>query len=251
MPGLSSYVKECITMDKDTTKDGWTVAIKRLSKEWSKIEEEKEALSKDGIYIVAKEDFSEFTVMIFKEKDGGPYNFTPLFFTINPCKNKDGLVYPMIAPIVKFHSFNNKWIHPNFKPTGDVCISLLEYSYIGGGVATWNPSLGIKAIAITLASLVEDYAIRKEPSFSKEDITSKKCIDYDTGVQFLCMVYTLDLYSNEIKLFKDELLKSKSKAIEYIMANTKDKENMYIQTYAFELTTYYKSLYDEACKIGS
>ncbi len=251
MPGLSSYEKECTTMKNDKDKDGWNMAIKRLSKEWSKIEQDKEELMKDGIYISTKEDFSEFTLMIFKQKDGGPYNFVPLFFTIKPCKNKEGMVYPMCPPIVRFHSFNDKWIHPNLKPSGDVCISLLEYSYIGGGIANWNPSLGIKAIAITLASLIEDYAIRKEPSFYNENITSKKCIDYDKGAQFLCMSYTLDLYSNEINLFKEELLKCKSSVLTYIMNNTKDKENEYIETYAFKINTDYNTLYERAYKIGS
>jgi ubiquitin-protein ligase len=246
MPSLSTYEKECITMREDKEKEGWNMTIKRLSKEWSKIEEDKIELMKDGIYISTKDDFSEFTVMIFKEKDGGPYTFIPLFFTIKPCKNKDGMIYPMSAPIVKFHSFNNKWIHPNLKKTGDVCISLLEYSYIGNGVASWNPALGIKAIAITIASLIEDYAIRKEPSLANESITSKKCIDYDNGVQFLCMNYVLDLYSNEITLYKEELLKSKSKVMQYITDKTEDREDMCIKTYAFEFTTDYKRLYNKA-----
>jgi hypothetical protein len=83
---------------------------------------------------------------------------------------------------------------------------LLEYSYIGNGVASWNPSLGIKSIAITLASLLEDYAIQKEPGFADEKPTSKKCIDYDKGVEYICMNYVLDLYSNEILNFKEELM---------------------------------------------
>jgi patatin-like phospholipase/acyl hydrolase len=127
----------------------------------------------------------------------------------------------------------------------------LEYSYIGGGVASWNPSLGIKAIAVTLASLVEEYAIRKEPSLANENIASKKCTDYDTGAQFICMNYALDLYSNEITLFKDILTESKNKVLEYIIDKTKDKEDVTIKTYAFEITTDYKALHERASKIGS
>jgi ubiquitin-protein ligase len=248
MPGLSSYERECITLDKDEMKEGWSLAISRLGREWNKIESEKEELKNAGIYITTKEDLSEFTLMIFKEKDGGPYNYTPLYFTIKPCKNKiTAQCYPLIPPIVRFHSFDNKYIHPNLKHTGDVCISLLEYSYVGGGVAQWNPSMGIKAIAITLSSMIEEGALRKEPSFSKESLTSPKTIEYDQGAQYLCMSQTLKVLSSmNDALFKEVLLEKKNDILNYVLTNTNERNDVYINTYGFKLNTGYTTLNNRA-----
>ena len=252
MPSLSTYERECITLDKDESKEGWSLAISRLGREWSKITNEQEELKNSGIYISAKEDLSEFTVMIFKEKDGGPYNYTPLYFTIKPCKNKtSGQVYPLIPPIVRFHSFEQKYIHPNFKTTGDVCISLLEYSYIGGGVAQWNPSLGIKAIAMTLASLVEEGALRKEPSYAAEPLTSPKTVSYDTGAQYVCMTYTLKVLQNiHTSLFKEVLIDKKNDILEYIISQTNSRTDSLIKTYGFEVMTNYSPLHNSAKELA-
>ena len=250
MPSLSSYEKECITLDKDEEKEVWTACISRLGREWKRIMDEKEELAKDGIYISAKDDLSEFTVMFLKEKDAGPYNFIPLFFTIKPCKNKTtGNMYPLVPPIIRFHSFNNKYIHPNFKTTGDVCISLLEYSYIGSGIAQWNPSVGIKSIALTLSSLLTEGAIRNEPSYNNEPLTSIKCIEYDKGVQYLCMEYTLQKLEDENILFKDVIFAKKKDILEYIIANTSEREDKYITTYGFKIETVYKNLQNKAIEL--
>lgn len=252
MPSLSTYERECITLDKDEMKEGWSLAITRLGREWNKIESEKEELKSSGIHIRAKEDLSEFTIMIFKEKEGGPYNYTPLYFTIKPCKNKKtGQCYPLIPPIVRFHSFDNKYIHPNLKHTGDVCISLLEYSYIGGGVAQWNPSMGIKAIAITLSSIIEEGALRKEPSFSREPLTSPKTIDYDQGVQYMCMNQSLKVLSNiENTFFKEVLMEKKNDMLNYILSNSTERNDVSIETYGFKLRTNYTSLNNGAKELA-
>jgi len=251
MPSLSTYEKECITLDKDEEKAVWTACISRLGREWKKIMDEKEELAKDGIYISSNEDLSEFTVMFLKEKEAGPYNFIPLFFTIKPCKNKkSGNMYPLIPPIIKFHSFNNRYIHPNFKPTGDVCISLLEYSYIGGGLAQWNPSVGIKSIAITLSSLLSEGAIRNEPCYNNEPLTSTRCIDYDNGVQYLCMEYTLQKLEDENILFKDVIWSKRKDILEYIVSKTTDREDLTIETYGFKVNTVYRTLQNKAIELA-
>jgi ubiquitin-protein ligase len=251
MPSLSTYEQECITLDKDTEKAVWTACVSRLGREWRRIEDEKAELAKEGIYISVKEDLSEFTVMLLKEKDAGPYNFIPLIFTIKPCKNiKTGNMYPLIPPIVKFHSFNGKYIHPNFKTTGDVCISILEYSYVGGGVAQWNPSVGIKTLALTLSSLLTEGAIRNEPSYNAEPLTSQKCIDYDTGAQYLCMQYALQKLEEENPPFKDILLAKKKDILEYIISKTASRQDLHIKTYGFEVNTIYKNLQNNAIELA-
>jgi ubiquitin-protein ligase len=251
MPSLSIYENKCVTLDQDISKAGWLTAISRLGREWSKISSEKEELAKDGVYITSKEDLSEFTVMILKEKDSGPYNFIPFIFTIKPCKEKEtGKLYPLIPPIVRFHSFNNQYIHPNFKSSGDVCISLLEYSYIGDEIAQWNPSIGIKSIAITLSSLLIEGALRNEPGYNNESLTSIRCIDYDNGAEYICMNYLLDQLDREDILFKDVIMDKRTDILDYIISKVLDRKDFDIKTYAFEIKSNFAKLYERAIKLA-
>lgn len=257
MSGLKNYIKSSTTMLQDKSETSWMATIKRLSIEWRRIQEDVNELNENGIYIINSDNFALFKVMIFK-KDAGPYSYIPFCFDILPCRDESGLAYPMCPPIVKFKPFSKKWIHPNLKVTGDVCISALTYSYIGSGEPNWNPMMGIRSIATILSGIIDTGALKMEPGFSELPLTNEKVMDYDRAVQFICMQDALTLYEedyNSCEDFKDILKKESDNSINNVMTICNDNIGFkkQIVTYAFEYYLDYDRLFDDviatSCKV--
>jgi ubiquitin-protein ligase len=245
MSGLSSYEKSCDTIDKDKSGLPWTNTLKRLVNEWKKIESDKDSLQKEGIYIQKTDDFSVFNIMIFKKDNAGPYKYTPFCFTIKPCRDETGQAYPLIPPIVRFVSFTSTYIHPNIKPCGSICISALTYSYIGSGVAVWNPMMNIRSIANILSGLLDEAALLQEPGYSTLSKKDQKVLDFDEGVKYHCMSYLTKLFTEKdmaIKLFGDIIEPYKTEILEYVKNECKDKPTKTVSTYAFNTTLDYRKL---------
>ena len=248
MSGLSSYEKNCSTIDKDNSGLPWTNTLKRLSNEWCKIEIDKENLKKEGIYIQKTDDFSTFTVMIFKKDNAGPYKYTPFCFTIKPCRDDTGQAYPLIPPIVRFVSFTSTRIHPNIKPCGSICISALSYSYIGTGAAIWNPMMNIRSIANILSGLLDESALLQEPGYATMDKRDQKVLDFDEGIKYHCMSYLNTLFTDKgrndmcRKLFSEVLEPCKDEIQQYIKDGCKDKATRTVSTYVFTTMLDYSKL---------
>lgn len=248
MSGLSTYEKTCSTIDKDNSGLPWTDTLKRLTNEWRKIEADKESLEKEGVYIQKTDDFSTFIIMIFKKENAGPYKHTPFCFTIKPCRDDTGKAYPMIPPIVRFLSFASNRIHPNIKPCGSVCISALSYSYIGAGVAVWNPMMNIRSIANILSSLLDESALIQEPGYATLDKRDQKVLDFDEGVKYHCMRYLSTLFDESAKndyvmrRFGNILEPYKEEIRQYIKDECKDKPTKEVATYTFTITLDYSKL---------
>lgn len=262
--GVSNYEKNCTTLEDDKGDESWNKTIMRLSKECKKLETDREALENDGIYIKYTEDFSVFNVMIMKRKDAGSYLYTPMFFEIKPCKDSSGMVYPMCPPIAKYISFSSSWLHPNLKPTGNICISVLQYSYVGNSNAAsvgWNPMLGMRSLSVMIAGLLDEAAMLNEPGYSTSNKNDKKVKDYDQGAEYLCMNRTIQAYAvlkdgkeKMLTLFKDDILKHSKDAIESVITRCEKYMNCTsptISTYSFDVICDYKLLHEKATRLLS
>jgi ubiquitin-protein ligase len=254
MAGVTAYENKCKTLRQDEDSSVWASTMTRVGNEWKKLSKELPELNKDGIFIEAEEDLSSFHVLIMKHDDG-PYKYIPFYFTISPCRNPEAnLMYPMIPPIVKYNSFCREWIHPNIKPSGNICISILEYSYVGGKSDVWNPMMNIRSIILTLAGLLNKFAIKNEPMYARLKDTDPTTIHYDEAVQYACMKSTVSIFENLFDMerastvtnslhdrFKLQVKEKLKESLEFFKENCKDT-NVTYKTYGFTLDTNYIDL---------
>ena len=254
--GVAGYENKCKTLRQDDDSTLWSSALTRIGNEWKKLSKELPSLNEEGIFIEAEEDLSSFHIMILK-KDEGPYKNIPFCFTISPCRNPESnLLYPMIPPIVKYHSLTSNWIHPNIKPSGDICISILGYSYVGGKSDVWNPAMNIRSIVLTLSGILNKNAIKNEPAYSTREDNSSDVILYDKAVEYACMKSTIEAYddifnpeSDSASLTSSILSKTFRKQIQNRLKDSLihfrelcNQGNRHYRVYSFSIDAYYKSL---------
>jgi hypothetical protein len=75
-------------------------------------------------------------------------------------------------------------------------------------------------------------------------------MDYDKGVQYLCMEYTLQKLEDENILFKDVIWSKRKDILEYIVSKTTDREDLTIETYGFKVNTIYRNLQNKAIELA-
>lgn len=253
------YKGQCKTAKKEFGDRPYSMLMARLNGEIRRMPTTD--LNEAGIYLKFEENMGEdigFYCMI-QNKDAGPYSYTPMCFTIKMCY-KDGALYPMIPPIVEFMSFSPQRIHPNLKPSGDVCISLLNYSYVGpaAGVSIWSPATTISSLMMTIGSLLTDKALKYEPGF--EGSSDDRIRRYDVQLEYLCMKEIVRTYSDLIndkintvalKHFSEELRKNGKDALQHVINKTAGKDIIQLEqsTFIESFSADYKSLHDKAIEL--
>jgi ubiquitin-protein ligase len=257
MSGLTKYEKSCETLQNSKDNNIWTPTINRLTKEWTLIQKDIQNLNKNGIFIKVEDDLSCFNLMIFKKDNSCPYKYTPICFQILPCRDiKNNTIYPFAPPIVKYISFSDR-IHPNLKTTGDVCISVLSYSYVGrsGKDVGWNPMMGISTIANILSSILDENSINREPGFERISKTDEYSKLYDKGAEFVCMKESLKVYREilenkfdyfPVKYFLNELKEFSKDTLQSIIDRCHDKTKEEIITFSYKVSINYEKLQEEA-----
>lgn len=170
------------------------VAFKRIPKEVEKVSD----LSGLGIYYVSDSaSFLNGHAMIFGP-EGTPYAHCPLFFNFQFPQD-----YPFSPPKVTFLTTDGRTrFHPNLYVNGKVCLSILG-TYSG---PSWQSTMSLSMILISLHALLDENPLRNEPGFEKLTLTDKRAKEYRELVQFRIALHSLDEYKKRhwISLFEEE-----------------------------------------------
>jgi hypothetical protein len=87
--------------------------------------------------------------------------------------------YPLAPPKIRFRSPGISYrVHPNFKPNGDVCLSLIN-TFSG---EKWSPCNSLCTVFLSIRSRFGAGAIEHEPGFERLSKDSPEAVAFDAHV---------------------------------------------------------------------
>lgn len=223
--------------------------LKRLNEEISRITKKRSLVQHRGelndyYFFPDKNDFTVWYNMIYVE-NGSPYDFCFYVFTY-----RFGETYPWHPPKCVFHSMTNNRIHPNLKPCGSCCLSILGT----WGECSYSPVMGLEQIMMSFLGMVfVDNALRCEPGYEKLDNRHKI---YEKIARFLSLKYHTEKISEcipadiqeQMREIIDEKMFFNKEKIMKIVENGKDEilHGIYgdVKVDYTELKKYYEEYYE-------
>lgn len=136
------------------------LAMKRITKEKQRIEQESKELEKGmRIFTVWGDEINKAVAMIVGP-EGTPYQHGFYFFDVQFSDN-----YPMKPPYVNFKTADGRVrFNPNLYVEGKVCLSILG-TWSG---PSWTSSCNFRTVLVSVQSLLSDHPIQNEPGHERE-----------------------------------------------------------------------------------
>jgi ubiquitin-protein ligase len=131
-------------------------------------------LGDSGIYSMMQDNLMEFSLRFYIREDSNPYDGLVFFIDVNLTGG-----YPIKPPRFRFRCPGVSYrIHPNLKPNGEVCLSILN-TFSG---ERWSPCNTLRTVVLSIRSRFSDSPIRHEPGFERTPPDSEWSRAFDAHV---------------------------------------------------------------------
>ena len=196
-----------------------------------------------GIYIIINDSDITNVKCLIIGPDGTPYENGFHLFDVNFPVN-----YPYSPPTVKYISQPHVRVNPNLYSNGKVCLSMLN-TWNG---PSWEPTLSLSKILITIQSILNDNPLQNEPGFENVELNNNtnnntKALNYRNIIKYFNIECSVLDIINKIPIGFEDFKETMDK---YFIKNI-NKYKKYIETELnYDTPTIYSSVYNMQKKIN-